>query len=89
MANKEIKINGKPLNINRILVPKTKKRVRDFIEELTPDIDSIIRYAYRNGKKPSENKEELKQWLIGNQKGYHEFNYELYVYFADKCKITI
>ena len=76
------------MNIGRVLIPRKNKTVKDFIKELTPNIESITMYAYRNGKKPFRDKEHLKQWLISNQEGYNKFNYEIYAYFVDKCGLN-
>lgn len=85
MPKEIVKINGKELNIGRVLISRKNKTVKDFITELTPNIESITMYTYRNGKKPFRDKEHLKQWLISNQEGYPKFNYEIYAYFVDKC----
>lgn len=88
MAKEIIKINGQKINIGRILIPRKNKTVKDFINELNPNIESINLYAYRNGKKPFKDKEHLKKWLIANQEGYPKFNYEIYAYFVDKCGLN-
>jgi hypothetical protein len=80
------KINGKTINFDKIVYKN--KSVNDFINDLEPNINGIIRYAKINGNKPfNGNSNRLKQWLIDNQQGYNKYVPDIFYYFKDRCKI--
>lgn len=87
MKKDNIKINGKTLNLSKVLVPYKKKTVKDFINEISPNIESIINTARRNGKKAFKDTDDFKRWLIANQEGYNKFNFEIYEYFVHKFNL--
>lgn len=89
MAKDIVKINGKSINVGKVLIPSKGKTVKDFIKEIMPNAEIISINSYRNKTKPFSNKESFKKWLISNQDGYPKFNYELYIYFANKFGVEL
>lgn len=87
MGKDIIKLNGKELNVGRVLLAKKKKTVNDFIKELEPNIENIQRLAHKNGTKAFKDRDHLKRWLIANQEGYEKFSYEIYYYFVIKLHL--
>lgn len=81
-----VKFNGHTINFNKKIVKG--KRVIDFINELEPNIERIIRMSKTNDRIPFDgSKNKLKEWLISNQEGYNKYISEVYDYFVEKCKI--
>ena len=62
-------------------------KAEDFINEISPNIESIINTARRNGKKAFKDTDDFKRWLIANQEGYNKFNFEIYEYFVHKFNL--
>lgn len=82
----KLKLNGKTINLDKIV--HKGKSVNDFIRELEPNINNIIRYAQMNNIKPFQgSSEKLKEWLINNQEGYGKYVPDIFFYFKDKCKL--
>jgi len=82
----KLKLNGKTINLDKIV--HKGKSVNDFIRELEPNINNIIRYAQMNNMKPFQgSSEKLKEWLINNQEGYGKYVPDIFFYFKDKCKL--
>lgn len=75
------------VDMERVLVPRTNKKVKDFINELEPNFERILLYARNNGEKPFASVEHLKKWLIGNQEDYPKFSNDIFFYFLKKSKI--
>ena len=68
------------VDMERVLVPRTNKKVKDFINELEPNFERILLYARNNGEKPFASVEHLKKWLIGNQEDYPKFSNDIFFY---------
>ena len=65
------------------------KRVIDFINELEPNVERILRACKTQEKTPfNGSKTNLKNWLMDNQEGYNGYIAEVFNYFAQKCKIS-
>ena len=77
----------KPVDMERVLVPRTNKKVKDFINELEPNFERILLHARNNGEKHFASVEHLKKWLIGNQEDYPKFSNDIFFYFLKKSKI--
>ena len=75
------------VDMERVLVPRTNKKVKDFINELEPNFERILLHARNNGEKPFASVEHLKKWLIGNQEDYPKFSNDIFFYFLKKSKI--
>ena len=75
------------VDMERVLVPRKNKKVKDFINELEPNFERILLYARNNGEKPFASVEHLKKWLIGNQEDYPKFSNDIFFYFLKKSKI--
>ena len=75
------------VDMERVLVPRKNKKVKDFINELEPNFERILLYARNNGEKPFASVEHLKKWLIGNQEDYPNFINYIFFYFLKKSKI--
>lgn len=81
----KLKLNGKTINLDKIVCKG--KSVNDFIRELEPNVNNIIRYARTNNILPFQgSQEKLKEWLIQNQEGYGKYVPDIFFYFKDKCK---
>lgn len=59
--------------------------VRDFIEELEPQLDLI--QSGRSFIEPVKTKEELKKWCKDNQPYYKKYVPDVVAYFAQKYNI--
>ena len=65
------------------------KKVIDFINELEPNVERILRTCRIQEKTPfNGSKANLKKWLINNQEGYNKYIAEVFDYFAQKCKVS-
>lgn len=62
-------------------------RVRDFIDDLKPQIDIIITNSRMFGVKPFDDKKELKEWLKDNQPYYKKHIPDVYHYFVQYCEM--
>lgn len=82
-------VGGKWVDMERILVPRKNKRVKDFIKELEPNFERIMLHARRNNEQAFKSEEHLKKWLVGNQEDYPQFNYDIYFYFLNKSGIPL
>lgn len=83
---RNVKIGERTINLDKVIVKH--KSVNDFITELEPNINNIIRYARINGVLPFQGKRhKLKEWLISNQQGYNKYEPNIYHYFLNVCKI--
>lgn len=87
MEKNVINLNGKRINIGKVLISRSKKTVNDFIKEIEPNIENIQRIAHKKGTQAFKDRDHLKRWLIANQEGYAKFNYEIYYYFVIKCNL--
>jgi len=56
--------------------------VRNFIEELEPTFNMIMRG--QSWQKPFKSKEEVKRWCIDNQPYYKKYIPEVVSYFAKR-----
>ena len=60
-------------------------RVIDFINELEPILDNIMKNYF--GERIIKNKTDLKKWCIENQPYYKKYIPEVVNYFVEKYKI--
>ena len=66
-------------------------RVRDFIEELEPDVERVTSTAkefYTNGGYAFKNKAEMKKWIVDNQPYYKKYIPDVFWYFYDKYGVA-
>ena len=81
-----VKFNGHNINFDKKIVKG--KKVLDFINEIEPNIERIIRTCKINNIQPFDgSRNKLKEWLISNQEGYNKYISEVYDYFVEKCKL--
>jgi len=79
-----VMVGDRYVDMERVLVPRKNKRVKDFINELEPNFERILFYARKNGEKPFASIEHLKKWLIGNQEDYPKLSNDIFFYFLKK-----
>ena len=82
-----VMVGDRYVDMERVLVPRKNKKVKDFINELEPNFERILFYARKNGEKPFASIEHLKKWLIGNQEDYPKFSNDIFFYFLKKSQI--
>jgi len=79
-----VMVGDRYVDMERVLVPRKNKKVKDFINELEPNFERILLYAHKNGNKAFASVEHLKKWLIGNQEDYPKLNNDIFFYFLKK-----
>lgn len=79
-----VMVGDRYVDMERVLVPRKNKKVKDFINELEPNFERILLYARNNGEKPFASVEHLKKWLIGNQEDYPKLSNDIFFYFLKK-----
>ena len=62
-------------------------RVIDFINELQPILDIIMKKYYGQTNSIIKNKADLKKWCMENQPYYKKYIPEVVQYFAERYKI--
>lgn len=60
-------------------------RVLDFINELEPILDNIMKNYF--GERIIKNKTDLKKWCMSNQPYYKKYIPEVVNYFANKYNL--
>ena len=78
-------VNGKTIDMEKVLVQRKNKKVKDFIGELESNIESILYHARKNNTQAFKDREHLKKWLIANQEDYPKFSTDIFFYFLPKC----
>jgi hypothetical protein len=78
-------VNGKTIDMEKVLIPRKNKKVKDFIDELEPNIENILYQARKSNTQAFKDREHLKKWLIANQDDYHSFSSDVFFYFLPKC----
>ena len=61
------------------------QRVLDFINELEPTLDNIMKNYF--GERIIKNKTDLKKWCMENQPYYKKYIPEVVNYFVERYKI--
>ena len=55
-----VMVGDRYVDMERVLVPRKNKKVKDFINELEPNFERIV-YARKDGEKPFASVEHLKK----------------------------